>query len=172
MKKQLLITLIIFILAVLSYFGYQSYQKIEAKKVFTEQIKHLPQPSAFQWMDKQAVSNDKPTIVLFFSPDCEHCQYEAKAIVEKKNEFATINLWWVSVADSSAIMKFSKTYGLENLPNNYLAHLSVEKVVQTFGSVSVPHIFIYDKHQILQKEFRGETKIEALLKYINLPNKQ
>lgn len=170
MKKQLLIILILIILAVVSYFGFQSYQKIKAKKVSNEQISQLPKTTSFQWIGKSAVSNDKASVILFFSPDCEHCQYEARAIVAKKNEFTNINLWWVSVADSTAIMKFSKTYGLNHLSNNYLAHLSAEKVYQTFGSVSVPHIFIYNNHKVLQKEFKGETKIDAILKYTNSPN--
>lgn len=154
MKKQLIFTL----LACISFLGLQIYKKIEAKKVFNEQIKQLPKTTSFQWIGKSAVSNDKASVILFFSPDCEHCQYEAQAIVAKKNEFANINLWWVSVADSTAMMKFSKTYGLNNLNNNYLAHLSAEKVYQTFGSVSVPHIFIYNKHNVLQKEFKNINK--------------
>ncbi len=169
MKKQLLFILIACILSIIAYLGYQSYRTIAAKKVFTEQIKYLPKPAIFQWLGKSAVSNDKPTIVLFFSPDCEHCQYEAQAIFKQKDAFANINLWWVSVADSSAIKQFAKTYHLEELPNNYLARLPVEKVVQTFGSISVPHIFIYDGNEVLQKEFRGETKIETILKYANPP---
>jgi hypothetical protein len=47
MKKLLLFGLILSILSIISYFGYQSYQKIEAKKEFTEQVKHLPPPSIF-----------------------------------------------------------------------------------------------------------------------------
>ena len=164
MKKQLIISVFIFISSLLAYFGFQIYQKIEAKKAFTEQVKHLPKPSVFQWIGKSPTTNNTSTIILFFSPDCEHCQYEAKSIVEQKVAFTNINLWWVSVADSVAIKAFSKTYGLENLPNTYLAHLSAEEVAPTFGSVSVPHIFIYDKNRLLQKEFKGETKVEALLK--------
>ncbi len=166
MKKLLLIAVIACFLAILTYFGSQIFQKIEAKKVFSEQVKHLPKSSTFQWIGKQVPSNETSTIILFFSPDCEHYQYEAKDILKQKDAFSSVNLWWVSVADSSAIRKFVKTYGLENLPNHYFASLSAEKVVQTFGSVSVPHIFIYDKHQVLQKEFKGETKVEALLKYV------
>ena len=166
MKKALLIAIIACFLVVLAYFGCQIYHKIEAKKVFTEQIKRLPKQTNFQWIGKPAPSNDAPTVVLFFSPDCEHCQYEAKDIFKQKDTFLGVNLWWVATADSAEIKQFSKTYGLEKLPNHHFAKLSGEKVVQTFGAVSVPHIFIYDETGTLQKEFRGETKVEALLKYV------
>jgi len=167
MKKRFLIILIVSIIASLAYLGYQSYKKIEAKKVFAEQVKRLPKSTNFQWLGKQAPNNNTPTIILFFNPDCDHCQYEAKAILEHQSDFTTTNFWWVTTVDSSAINDFSKKYHLDKLSKHYFAKLSTEKVVETFGSVSVPHIFIYDKTGVLQKEFRGETKIEALLKYIN-----
>ena len=82
MKKQLIINIIACILALLTYFGFQIYKKIEAKKVFAEQVKRLPKSTNFQWIGKQAPNNDAKTIILFFNPDCDHCQYEAKAILE------------------------------------------------------------------------------------------
>jgi thioredoxin-related protein len=167
MKKQLITTIIACILALLAYFGFQIYKKIEAKKVFAEHVKHLPKSTIFQWIGKQAPNNDAQTIILFFNPDCDHCQYEAKSILEHKSDFVNTNFWWVTTVDSSAINDFSKKYHLDKLSKHYFAKLSTEKVVETFGSVSVPHIFIYDKTGVLQKEFRGETKIEALLTYIN-----
>ena len=69
-----------------------------------------------------------------------------------------------------AIKAFGQTYGLLGQENVYFAHIPGEKVLITFGSVSVPHIFIYDKYGALQKEFKGETRIDAILKYINTQN--
>jgi thiol-disulfide isomerase/thioredoxin len=166
MKKLLLSFVPIFIVLTLCYLGYQTYQKKEAKKIFKEQIKHLPHASVFQWIEKQPSANKSPTIVLFFHPECEHCQYEADAIMKKQKEFEGINFWWISFADNTAIKAFSKKYGLENIPNSCVAHLSAEKITQTFGSNTIPHIFIYNKEQVLQKEFKGETKVEAILKYL------
>jgi thioredoxin-related protein len=167
MKKQLIVTIFTSILALLTYFGFQIYKKIKAKKVFAEQVKRLPKSTNFQWVGKQTPNNDAPTIILFFNPDCDHCQYEAQAILEHPSDFVNTNFWWVTTVDSSAINDFSKKYHLDKLSKHYFAKLSTEKVIETFGSVSVPHIFIYDKTGVLQKEFRGETKIKALLTYTN-----
>jgi thiol-disulfide isomerase/thioredoxin len=167
MKKRVLTALISCILVLFAYLGYQSYKKIETKKAFTQQVKRLPKSTNFRWIGKQVPNNDEPTIILFFNPDCDHCQYEAKAILEHQADFTSTNFWWVATVDGSAINNFSKKYSLGSLPNHYFAKLPAEKIVESFGSVSVPHIFIYDKTGVLQKEFRGETKIEALLKYTN-----
>ena len=167
MKTIIKYGIIVLLLGTCTFLLSMIYQKIEAKKVFSQQIKRIPKTNTFQWIGKQAPNNDTPTIILFFNPDCDHCQYEAKAILEHQSDFKTTNFWWVTTVDSSAINTFSKKYHLDKLPKHFFAKLPAEKVVQTFGSVSVPHIFIYDKAGVLQKEFRGETKIEALLTYTN-----
>ncbi|MFM7853102.1 MAG: hypothetical protein ACKO96_14580 [Flammeovirgaceae bacterium] len=46
------------------------------------------------------------------------------------------------------------------------AKINTEVVFDTFGSVSIPHIFIYDNEHKLIKEFKGETKMEAILQYL------
>ncbi|WP_159102642.1 TlpA family protein disulfide reductase [Flectobacillus major] len=172
MKKLLLFGLILSILSIMTYFGYQSYQKIKAKNEFVEQIKRQPSPSTFQWIGEKPSINEFSTIVLFFHPECQHCQYEAKTITEKQKEFVGVNLWWISFADSSSIKTFGKKYALETHPHSYLAYLEAEKVTQVFGSISIPHIFIYDHEYTLQKEFKGETKVEALLKYVKTKQKR
>jgi hypothetical protein len=146
---------------------YKSLSKIEEKKQFNSLIKSLPKTSVFHWIGSQPSLNKHKTIILFFHPECEHCQYEAKSIVSKLNQLGSTNIWWISSADKSSIQLFLKKYQLNTLPNQYFAHLPIELISTTFGSISVPHIFIYDENQLLLKEFKGETKIEALIKYLH-----
>ena len=166
MKKFITISVPIVVVITMLYYGYKSYQISEAKKVFKRFKIHLPKSSVFEWINEKPKVDTLSTIILYFHPECDHCEYEAKIIIKKQKEFANVNVWWVSFADTSSIRKFGKMYGVDSLQNSYLAHISAQKVTQTFGSISVPHIFIYDKHQVLQKEYKGETKIEAILKYL------
>jgi hypothetical protein len=39
-------------------------------------------------------------------------------------------------------------------------------VFENYGSLSVPHLFLYGADRKLIKEFKGETKIEAILQYV------
>jgi thiol-disulfide isomerase/thioredoxin len=146
---------------------YSSFSKIVDKKQFNAKIKSVPKSSIFHWIGTKPGINNQKTIILFFHPECEHCQYEAKTIVSELNQFGSTNIWWISSADKSSIQLFLKKYQLNTLPNQYFAHLPIELISTTFGSISVPHIFIYDENQHLLKEFKGETKIEALLKYLH-----
>ncbi|WP_460908117.1 hypothetical protein [Spirosoma areae] len=44
--------------------------------------------------------------------------------------------------------------------------LTREESYRAFGPTSVPHIFIYGPDRQLRKEYKGETKIDALLQYL------
>jgi hypothetical protein len=167
MKKLLILITIILVAAILSFLIYTIFSKIEEKKQFNAQIKSVPKSSIFHWIGAKPGINNQKTIILFFHPECEHCQYEAKSIVSELNQFGSANIWWISSADKSSIQLFLKKYQLNTLPNQYFAHLPIELISTTFGSISVPHIFIYDENQHLLKEFKGETKIEALIKYLH-----
>ena len=167
MKKPLLIIIIILILFTLSFLIHTIFSKIEDKNQFNAHIKSIPKTSVFHWIGTKPTINIHKTLILSFHPECQHCQYEAKSIVSELNQFGSTNIWWISSADKSSIQLFLKKYQLNTLPNQYFAHLPIELISTTFGSISVPHIFIYDENQLLLKEFKGETKIEALIKYLH-----
>lgn len=167
MKKRLLIATIILVVFAFLYLLYSSFSKIEEKRQFSSQIKSLPKPSSFQWIGNKPFLNNHETIILFFHPDCEHCHYEAKSIASQLSQFEKVNIWWISSAEKKAIQSFSREYQLNKVSNHYFAYLPIQSTSKTFGSITVPHIFIYNEDQILLKEFKGETKIEALKKYLN-----
>jgi thiol-disulfide isomerase/thioredoxin len=122
-------------------------------------------------LDSLAFSNanlqaNKPTLILYFNSECDHCQYEAEAISQNVNKFENVNLLWVSYESLSIIRQFANTYKLASYPNIHFTKINHKAILSTFGSVSIPHIFIYDKDDKLLKEYKGETKVEALLKYL------
>jgi hypothetical protein len=64
------------------------------------------------------------------------------------------------------IKRTSVDFGLEGIPNIHFVKINPEHVFETFGSLSLPHIFIYGNDRKLIKEFKGETKMDAILKYL------
>lgn len=145
---------------------FQILDKENEIKVYKKNVKLLPQTSKIDWVETPKISNHKSVLILFFHPECEHCIYEAKLISGNSSILEKAQVWWISFADKPSIIKFSKTYKLNNLPNFYFGNIPIEFVKPTFGSVSVPHIFIYNRKHILVKEFKGETKLEAINKYL------
>ncbi|NJK82671.1 MAG: hypothetical protein HC912_01505 [Saprospiraceae bacterium] len=72
----------------------------------------------------------------------------------------------VSSESIKAIKSFSKKYKLTQVPFLKVLKVGTEAFYKTFGSLSVPSIFIYDTKRRLIKTFKGEVKVEKLLEYL------
>lgn len=107
----------------------------------------------------------KIALILFF-PDCDHCQREAAQIQKNIAGFKDYTLYFISSAPFEDITHFSHTYQLANYKNVVFARAESRDVIETFGPIETPTIFLYDKNGNLIESFSGEVAIEVVLKYI------
>ena len=108
---------------------------------------------------------DGKMILIFFNPDCDHCQNEAKAIAENKGLFKDYELYFISSDSAHNITKFAADYGL-NEPNMHLGRAEPMDVYRAMGPLdAVPAIFIYNNRKKV-KEFKGETPLAELQQYL------
>ena len=81
--------------------------------------------------------------IIFFNPDCDHCQREAQSISGSKNLFKGKQLYFISVDELDAIRKFRIDYGLTD-NNFHFAKSDVELIVRAMGPISsVPSMCFY-----------------------------
>lgn len=71
----------------------------------------------------------------------------------------------VSFNTIADIKKFALQYGL-NYPNITFLQDPKLQFSTWFGKTSVPAVYIYNAQHKLVKEYHGETKIEAIIKYL------
>ncbi len=108
---------------------------------------------------------DGKLILIFFNPDCDHCQNEAKAIAENKKLFEGYQLYFISSDSVHNIVKFAGDYQL-NEPNMHLGTATPPDVYRAMGPIdAVPAIYIYSDRKKV-KEFKGEVTVEELRKYL------
>ncbi len=48
------------------------------------------------WLVKQQLTEGKPVVFVYFSPDCQHCKTEAKDLAAAKDSVASFQFIWVS----------------------------------------------------------------------------
>jgi peroxiredoxin len=104
------------------------------------------------------------TILVLFQPDCDHCQREAADIEENLVKFEEYQLYFLSNASIPELQQFANTYKLNNAPNVHFGTTPAEYIIQNFGSIPTPSLYIYSKDGKLVNEFKGETPIENILK--------
>jgi len=107
----------------------------------------------------------KIALILFF-PDCDHCQREAAQIQKHIAGFKDYTLYFISSAPFEEINHFASTYQLQNYKNVVFARTEAKNVLNAFGPIETPTIYLYDKNGKLIETFSGEVAIEVVLKYI------
>ena len=157
------------ILLAATVFFFQLQAKWEKRKQIAQAIQTLPH---FKITHSDSTEGSfirigkKPHVIVYFNTDCDHCQYEATQIQKNMAKFKDAQLLMLSIEPLTNIRKFIKTYRLEGFSNLQVGQITGKTAVETFGFKSVPHILIYDADNQLVKGYKGETKIEAILKYL------
>jgi thiol-disulfide isomerase/thioredoxin len=147
-----------------------SFKKIQNVKARDAKLNTLPNLKLFT-LDSvlfDVTSTTKPIVLIHFNSDCEHCQYEVSSIQGLARRFEDVELIFFSTETITAIRQFALTFELIKYSNIHFTKVDVKNIIEAIGSnsLSAPHIFIYGPDKKLRKEFRGETKPEAILKYI------
>lgn len=105
-------------------------------------------------------------LLIFFQPDCDHCQREAQQIRKRIDAFSDYQLYFISSHPIEIIKKFAVDYNLVNLPNVHFGYATVESVLNNYGAISAPSIYIYGEDGRLVENFDGEVDVEVIIKYL------
>lgn len=165
-NKIIAILLITACLSALSYFGAKTLQKT-TKKTAMDGAK-VPDFEVNNGFSKKNLRPNTPSVFIAFHPECEHCQYEAQTIYERYEELKDVDIVFFTYAGDSTASAFKQQYNLDKLENVHLIADTKNSMLQAFGVKTIPSIFIYNKEGILTKHYKGETKIEAILKAVAL----
>lgn len=108
------------------------------------------------------------TVVILFSPDCEHCQQQAKWIREGASKFSNnVQFVWVSFEENIELIRNFPVKFLNGVktPMYFLQDPNLE-FDKYFGDSEVPTVLIYDSKGQLVKAFRSEVEVDKLLPLI------
>ena len=145
--------------------------KIQSHNNTVAKIAKLP-PFLFTTLSSQNFSSSSikngPVLILYFHPDCEHCQYEISEILNSKIPDMYAKVVLVSGAHPDSVKKFFRHVDYSRFPAIVLLIDNSHSFESIFGNGIVPSSYIYDKNLTLVKEIHGEVKSEAILRYIKV----
>jgi peroxiredoxin len=106
------------------------------------------------------------TILVLFQPDCDHCQNEAEQIAKRLPAFAGYTVYFISSAPLAEVEKFSRDYKLNGHPNIHFALTNSQSIIDSYGPIPAPSIYIYSTEGTLLNSFNGEMEIDVVIKYL------
>ena len=120
-----------------------------------------------QMFSSTELSKSKPLIIIYFAPDCEHCQLLIKNVLKRINEFRKSQIILVSFESLQQVSDFEKQYGLKLYP---FIKTGIEKPVFFFRYYyhleNTPFTVLYDKHGKYIISYQEEMPVDDLLKHL------
>lgn len=122
-------------------------------------ITRVPDSSNFT---QAKLKKNKPTVLFFFNPDCDHCHQETKNLIAKINQLKKVQILMISILDFNAIRKFHTEYKIDKYPNITMARETTYNLPGFYNIHTIPDVYVYDKSGKFIATFKKEFPVEVI----------
>jgi thiol-disulfide isomerase/thioredoxin len=107
---------------------------------------------------------NKPVMIIYFAPDCPHCQKLINDMKPSMAKFKNIQVIMITFTDIRMVKTFENDYGLKAYPNFILGTEGYTYTVQRFYQLKhTPFVAIYGKNGQLVQSFEKQPEASDLL---------
>lgn len=170
MKK---ISLVVFVLAC-SHFLFAQQQQQPTATAPQDQAPYLKYPTippfhllkldSATYLTKDDIKKHRRTIVMFFSPDCDHCKHQTESILADFADFKDIEIVMATYQPFSEMKEFNTHYRLFEHPNIKIGRDEKFFLAPFYKIRNLPYLALYDKKGNLITTFEGNQKAETIVK--------
>ena len=104
------------------------------------------------------------TIIMFFSPECSHCQHQTEDIIAGMDSLKDVQIIMATYQPFNEMKTFGDKYNLGKYPNIKMGR-DIRYFFPTFYQMkSLPHLSLYDTSGKYLTAFEGNQKVATLVK--------
>lgn len=111
------------------------------------------------------LSHEKPVLIIYFAPDCEHCQVLMNAVFKKIKDFKKAQMVMVTFKPLNEVIAFQKNYQTAKYPN---IKVGIEMPIfffrKYFNLQQTPFTALYNKQGKLIASYKNETPVNDLIR--------
>jgi thioredoxin-related protein len=111
---------------------------------------------------KDKLKKKRATVVMVFSPDCDHCVHSIEDLLAHYDLFKKAQIVMATSLTYSHVKKFYTDLKLEDYPNIKVGTDAAYFLGGFYDVRIYPAIFLYDKKGNFKKAFDGNTKWETI----------
>jgi protein-disulfide isomerase len=109
------------------------------------------------------LKKNQPVMIVYFSPDCSHCQHLMYEMKGQMKDFSKIQVVMVTPVDYKMVKGFYRDFGISDYPNITVGTEGYTYQVLKYYNVKMtPYIAIYDHKHKLLKAYEKAPKIKEL----------
>jgi AhpC/TSA family len=109
----------------------------------------------------------KSVVIVYFRPDCPHCQKETKNLLGNIDKLANIQIYFLSGAPLSAVKDYCNHYQLDKYSNITIGTDYNHSFAHIYKPGSVPFTAIYNQRKKLVGIYKGEITTTEILIAVN-----
>jgi len=160
MKKTvfLLIAICITFAALAQIDTSQQYFKSPTIPAFN--VRKVPDSSSFT---NNLFQKNKSTVLMFFDPDCDHCQQATKNIIAKIDQFKDVQILMIAIVEFKYIKKFYTNFKIADYPNITVTRDATFDLPRFYGIHSIPDVYVYDKNGKFLNHFKKDIPVDAII---------
>jgi len=114
------------------------------------------------------IPKDKPVIVIYFDPECDHCQKLMNDVFKKINSFKKAEIVMVTFKPVEEVAAFEKKYKTHNYSNiNVGTEGTSYQLRNYYKLVVMPFTALYDKDQKFNYSFGQDISVDDLIKRLH-----
>lgn len=128
---------------------------------------HIPSFTVLQtdssFTNDKKIPNDRPVVIVYFSPECGHCQITADEFSKKMKEMKNIFFVWVSYYPLPEIKEFAKKFNLQQFNNIIIGRDPNYTIPSYFRVKFTPFMAVYNKEHHLIQTYGQGTEADTLI---------
>lgn len=113
------------------------------------------------------VKEGKPTMLYYFSPDCDHCKQVAENMIKRIKELKDVQIYMFTMLSLKSAREFAEKLELGKYKNITVGKDNDWFFSKYYGSKYIPFIVIYDKDKKLVRSFEGGAKMDDIISAVN-----
>jgi thioredoxin-related protein len=115
-------------------------------------------------LTKEGLLKDKKTLIMFFSPTCEHCQHQMRDMLDSSDLLKDVEIVLATYQPVNEIQEFFQKYELAKYKNIKIGRDEKFMLPPYFRMKNLPYLALYHHTGDLLTTFDGNVSVEKLVK--------
>ena len=127
----------------------------------------LLRPDSSTHLTKADISAKHKTLLMFFSPECTHCQHQTEDMLAAIDSLKDIQIVMATYQPFEEMVAFNQKYEIEKYGNIKLGRDTKYFLPPYYRMKSLPFLVLYDARGNYITSFEGNQKVATLLDAFN-----
>ena len=112
-----------------------------------------------------ALSKDRPILLVYFAPDCDHCITFLNSLFKDFEAFRRTHVLLVTFKPVKDLIPIERTYGTSRYKNIIVGSELKPLFLQVhYRLQNTPYVALYDKNSILIRAYKKDAPVKELAK--------